>query len=74
MVNMVMDHEAHIVDLETRLTYQEVTLQELNDVIVCQQKMLDTLSNQIELLRQQMRSQAQFDVLPMSQEPLPPHY
>ena len=74
MVNMVMDHEAHIVDLETRLTYQEVALQELNDVIVCQQKMLDTLSNQIELLRQQMRSQAQFDVLPMSQEPPPPHY
>ncbi len=74
MVNMVMDHEAHIVDLETRLTYQEVALQELNDVIVCQQKMLDTLSNQIELLRQQTRSQAQFDVLPASQEPPPPHY
>ena len=74
MLNMVMDHEAHIVDLETRLTYQEVALQELNDVIVCQQKMLDTLSNQIELLRQQMRVQAQFDVLPVSQEQPPPHY
>ena len=71
---MVMDHEAHIVDLETRLTYQEVALQELNDVIVCQQKMLDTLSNQIELLRQQMRVQAQFEVLPVSQEQPPPHY
>ena len=69
-----MNYEARIVDLETRFTYQEVGLQELNNVIVHQQKMLDTLSNQIELLRQQMRVQAQFDVLPVSQEQPPPHY
>ena len=69
-----MDHEAHIVDLETRLTYQEAALQELNDVIVRQQKMLDSLGHQLELLKQQMRSQAQFDVMPTSQEPPPPHY
>ena len=69
-----MDHEAHIVDLETRLTYQEAALQELSDVIVRQQKTLDSLGAQLELLKQQMRSQAQFDVLPTSQEPPPPHY
>lgn len=69
-----MDQSAHIVDLETRLTYQELALQELNDVIVRQQKMLDSLGAQLELIRQQMRTQAQFDVLPASQEPPPPHY
>lgn len=69
-----MDYEAHIVDLETRFIYQEAALQELNDVIVRQQKMLGSLSHQLELLKQQMRSQAQFDVLPTSQEPPPPHY
>lgn len=69
-----MDYEAHIVDLETRFIYQEAALQELNDVIVRQQKMLDSLGHQLELLKQQMRSQAQFDVLPTSQEPPPPHY
>lgn len=69
-----MDQSAHIIDLETRLTYQEIALQELNDVIVRQQKMLDSLGAQFELIRQQMRAQAQFDVLPASQEPPPPHY
>lgn len=69
-----MDYEAHIVDLETRFIYQEAALQELNDVIVRQQKMLDSLGHQLELLKQQMRSQAQFDVMPTSQEPPPPHY
>ena len=69
-----MNHETRIAELESRFTYQEAGLQELNDVIVHQQKMLDTLSNQIELLRQQMRVQAQFDVLPVSQEQPPPHY
>lgn len=69
-----MDQDTHIVDLETRLTYQEAALQELNDVIVRQQKMLDSLGAQLESVRQQMRVQAQFDVLPTSQEPPPPHY
>jgi len=69
-----MDQDAHIVDLETRLTYQEAALQELNDVIVSQQKLLDSLGAQLEFVRQQMRAQAQFDVLPTSQEPPPPHY
>ena len=69
-----MDHEAHIVDLETRLTYQEAALQELSDVIVRQQKTLDSLGAQLESVRQQMRAQAQFDVLPTAQEPPPPHY
>ena len=74
MAGVAMDHEAHIVDLETRFTYQEAALQELNDVIVRQQKMLDSLGGQLESVRQQMRAQAQFDVLPTSQEPPPPHY
>ena len=69
-----MNHEAHIIDLETRLTYQEATLQELSDVIARQQKTLDNLGAQLELVRQQMRAQAQFDVLPTAQEPPPPHY
>lgn len=69
-----MNHEAHIIDLETRLTYQEATLQELSDVIARQQKMLDSLGAQLELIRQQMRARAQLDVLPPSQEPPPPHY
>lgn len=69
-----MDQDAHIVDIETRLTYQEATLQELSDVIARQQKTLDSLGAQLELIRQQMRAQAQFDVLPTAQEPPPPHY
>lgn len=69
-----MDNAGRIIDLESRLMYQEAGLQDLSDVVVRQQSIIDKLTVDIEFLRQQIRAQAQLDVLPESQEPPPPHY
>jgi len=62
-----------ITDLEIRLTYQEATINELNDVVVRQQDQIDILISELTRLKQQMDGGAEF-VRPMSEETPPPHY
>lgn len=64
--------ESRVIDLEIRLTHQELTLQELNECIIRQQKIMDQLARQITLLQEQLRAGA--SVAPAADETLPPHY
>jgi SlyX protein len=66
--------EARLIDLEIRITHQEATLQQLNDVIISQQKLIDGLALKIEVLQQQITAQAQFNIANSSEETPPPHY
>lgn len=66
--------EARLVDLEIRITHQDATLQQLNDVIISQQKLIDGLSLGIEALKQQIATQAHFNIANFSEETPPPHY
>jgi len=61
-------------DLEIRLTHQEATLQELNDVIVQHQKLIDRLSLEIAALKEQLLAQAQPNIASPAEETRPPHY
>lgn len=47
---MTMNLEERINDLESRLAFQDDTIQSLNDIIVRQQQHLDKLSRKVELL------------------------
>ena len=64
--------ESRVIDLEIRLTHQELTLQELNECIIRQQKIMDQLARQIAILQEQLRAGA--SVAPAADEILPPHY
>ena len=66
--------EARLVDMETRLTHQEVALQQLSDALVAQQKLIDGLTAAIVALKQQMAAQAQFNIANAAEEDRPPHY
>lgn len=66
--------DERLVDLEARLAFQERTLQELNDVVVRQQRDIDRLTKELETLRTQMRSVMPSLVAPQSEETPPPHY
>ncbi|MEO5572996.1 MAG: SlyX family protein [Gammaproteobacteria bacterium] len=66
--------EARLIDLEIRITHQEATLQEFNDIIVAQQKLIDGLTRQIGVLQQHIAAQAQFNIATLSEETPPPHY
>jgi len=65
--------ENRIADLEVRLTYQESTLDELNEVIVKQQSQIDVLLIQVEYLRSQLEGQSDQPVEGSDDAP-PPHY
>jgi uncharacterized coiled-coil protein SlyX len=61
-------------ELETRLAFQERTLQELNEVVVRQQGEIDRLIRELETLKTQMRSMAPYPVAGRDEETPPPHY
>ncbi|MGK9065098.1 SlyX family protein [Stutzerimonas chloritidismutans] len=68
-----MDTDQRIADLETRLAFQDDTIQALNDVLVGQQKVIERLQAQFELLaRRQAELQSSLGGEP--DEAPPPHY
>ena len=66
------DTAARIEDLETKLTFQEDTIQKLNDVIVTCQTRVDEHDAMIRMLMAQVRT-AEHIINP-EDEPPPPHY
>lgn len=64
--------EDKITDLEIRLTHQEATLDELTQTVLNQERLLLELQDQLQQVRQQIRS---FSIVaPASEETPPPHY
>jgi SlyX protein len=66
--------EAHLRELETRITFQEQHIAELNGVIAQQQRQLDALDEVVRRLHQQLRELAPSIAAPESEESPPPHY
>ena len=65
--------EMRINELESRLAFQDDTIQALNDVLVAQQRLLDRLQLQLMALsKRQDEQQSQFG-MEENQAP-PPHY
>lgn len=72
---MAADSEARLVDIETKLAYQEDTVLALNDAVSRQQKRIDQLEMTVKLLveRIQQMAAAAESAFPMADEK-PPHY
>ncbi|WP_208845533.1 SlyX family protein [Azotobacter salinestris] len=71
---MNMSLETRINDLETRLAFQDDTIQALNDVLVAQQRVVERLQMQLEALAK--RQQELIDELGSVDDDgtPPPHY
>lgn len=68
-----MTTEERVTELESRLAFQDDTIQALNDVVVEQQRMLERLQLQISVLaRRQEEISGQFGM--EEDEAPPPHY
>jgi SlyX protein len=68
-----MELEQRIIDLEARLAFQDDTIQTLNDVLIAQQRTVERLKAQLEVLARrqedmQSRMGGEEDEAP------PPHY
>jgi len=66
--------ENDITDLQIRLTHQESTLEELNQVIIAQQRAIDQLTLTVEQLNERMKAMADSNIAHPSEETPPPHY
>jgi SlyX protein len=63
-----------IVDLQTRLAFQDGLLEELNSVVTSQQQQIERLENTVKALKTQMENMQQTQVVQQGSEPPPPHY
>lgn len=66
--------ENEIIDLQSKLAFQEETISELNEVITDQQNQLDQLREEIRLLNLRIASVAEAANTSEEKEPPPPHY
>lgn len=67
-----MDGSERIEALETRIAYQDQTIEELNAALTAQWKAIDLLTRKLAMLEEQVRSGA-YVADPASEKP-PPHY
>ncbi len=66
--------ENKIIDLQSKLVFQDETINQLNEVITDQQNQLDQLREEIRLLGLRIASVAQSNTGTEEKEPPPPHY
>ena len=66
--------EQRLIEMETKLAFQETTLQELNDIVTRQQNQLDILQAAIQQLNDRVKSLSEEGVRAPQDEPPPPHY
>lgn len=66
--------EERLIDIEIRLTHQEDHLEQLDKVIVQQQKMIDELQRHVEQLNKKLKSYTDAPIKNPEDEAPPPHY
>lgn len=63
-----------ITDIEIHLMHQEAVIQELNEVVVRQQRQIDELAATVAIFREQLRMLEPSMVRAPEDETPPPHY
>ena len=66
--------EERVTELESRVAFQDDTIQKLNDVIIEQQHQIDQLSAQMAAVKEQIQALVPELIADQSQETPPPHY
>ncbi len=66
--------EEKIIELETKLAYQEHTLEELNNIVTKQQDEILILTLGLQKLNEQLKQVAPSNLANIEQEAPPPHY
>ena len=66
--------EERLTELESRMAFQDDTIQKLNDVIIDQQRQIDQLVLQVNAVKQQVDLLMPSLIADASEETPPPHY
>ena len=67
-------NEKRLDELETKVAYQELTLQQLNEVIARQQQQIDQLETTCQLLSERLKALAEQSPPGSDTDERPPHY
>lgn len=65
---------ARITELESKVAFQEITIDELNHALVYQQFALDKLQQQIKQLAEKLQGVQGSNIASRAEETPPPHY
>ncbi|MBD2811415.1 SlyX family protein [Xenorhabdus sp. Vera] len=68
------DIEQRFEQLETKLAYQEATIEELNQEVRKQQIEAEQLKEQLRLMADRLKTHQASIIAPLSEETPPPHY
>ncbi len=63
-----------LIELETRISYQDHTIEELNEVVTRQQEQIDRLEKEMKQLRQHLEQGSSTGLARPDEEVPPPHY
>lgn len=66
--------EDRLIDLETRLAFQEDTIATLDDVVTRQQRQIDKMLQQIAILKERVERREGADESASDVDERPPHY
>lgn len=66
--------QAQLVELETKLAFQEQAVEALNEVVTRQQQQIEALVLEVQTLKDRLRAGAPSPVGPLEEEKPPPHY
>ena len=66
--------EQRIAELETKLTFQETTIEELNQSLIEQQFLLDKMQLQLRYVVGKLKDMQPSNVASQAEETPPPHY
>jgi len=69
-----MDLEDRMIGLETKISYQDHLVQELNEVITSQQKQIDALEVNLQRIRDYLKQGQETQLARPDEEVPPPHY
>lgn len=70
----MIETQDRLIDLETKLAYQEYTIKQLNDVVCEQQKQIDDLTKVIDKIKSNMDVASDGGVKFNPEDEVPPHY
>ncbi|MDQ6997054.1 MAG: SlyX family protein [Mariprofundus sp.] len=66
--------QERLTELETKISYQEHTIAELNDVVTRQQCQIDQLEKHVKQLQAHLKQSANPEIARPEEEMPPPHY
>jgi len=69
-----MDLNERIIELETKSSYQEHLIQELNEVVISQQKQIDALQASVQRMSDYLKNNQGSQLARPDEEVPPPHY